>query len=60
MLDPYQRQQKIEDNTVCPQCGVVYPNPIYAYHCCLGADILNQSSIIQEEKWQNRIDPCQR
>jgi hypothetical protein len=24
ILDPYQRQQKLEDNTVCPQCGVVY------------------------------------
>jgi NMD protein affecting ribosome stability and mRNA decay len=24
ILDPYQRQQKLEDNTVCPQCGAVY------------------------------------
>jgi hypothetical protein len=24
ILDPYQRQQKSEDNTICPRCGVVY------------------------------------
>ncbi len=24
ILDPYQRKQKIEEGTVCPQCGVVY------------------------------------
>jgi NMD protein affecting ribosome stability and mRNA decay len=24
ILDPYQRQQKLHDGTVCPQCGAVY------------------------------------
>ena len=24
ILDPYQREQKLHDGTVCPQCGVVY------------------------------------
>jgi hypothetical protein len=24
ILDPYQRQQKLHEGTVCPQCGVVY------------------------------------
>ena len=24
ILDPYQRQQKLNDGTVCPQCGAVY------------------------------------
>jgi len=24
ILDPYQRQQKLRDGTVCPQCGAVY------------------------------------
>ena len=24
MLDPYQRQQKLREGTVCPQCGAVY------------------------------------
>jgi NMD protein affecting ribosome stability and mRNA decay len=24
ILDPYQRQQKLEDDTICPQCGAVY------------------------------------
>ena len=24
ILDPYQRQQKLEDDTVCTQCGAVY------------------------------------
>jgi NMD protein affecting ribosome stability and mRNA decay len=24
ILDPYQRQQKLNDHTVCPQCGAVY------------------------------------
>jgi NMD protein affecting ribosome stability and mRNA decay len=24
ILDPYQRQQKLDDDTVCPQCGAVY------------------------------------
>jgi NMD protein affecting ribosome stability and mRNA decay len=24
ILDPYQRQQKLDDNTSCPQCGAVY------------------------------------
>jgi hypothetical protein len=26
ILDPYQRQHKLNDNTVCPQCGAVYQN----------------------------------
>jgi hypothetical protein len=26
ILDPYQRQQKLNDRTVCPQCGTVYHN----------------------------------
>jgi NMD protein affecting ribosome stability and mRNA decay len=24
ILDPYQRQQKLDDDTICPQCGAVY------------------------------------
>jgi hypothetical protein len=24
ILDPYQRQQKLHEGTVCPQCGAVY------------------------------------
>jgi hypothetical protein len=24
ILDPYQRQQKLDDDTICPQCSVVY------------------------------------
>jgi len=24
ILDPYQRQQKLNDGTICPQCGAVY------------------------------------
>jgi hypothetical protein len=24
ILDPYQRQQKLPDDTICPQCGAVY------------------------------------
>jgi NMD protein affecting ribosome stability and mRNA decay len=24
ILDPYQRQQKLQEGTVCPQCGAVY------------------------------------
>jgi hypothetical protein len=24
ILDPYQRQQKLDDNTTCPQCAAVY------------------------------------
>ena len=24
ILDPYQRQQKLADDTICPQCGAVY------------------------------------
>ena len=26
ILDPYQRQQKLSDRTICPQCGAVYHN----------------------------------
>jgi hypothetical protein len=26
IIDPYQRQQKLSDRTVCPQCGAVYHN----------------------------------